>query len=262
MSILTEKNGIIFETIQQQDIEATAACISNIMSKSEPITRALQISEAEFHGFAIPYCHKAVKESVSLVAKDRQTGQIVGFIISKDLMTWPPERLEIPSDKFEPIFNLLEQLYRVAFKKLTFSPPVYPAYPYPAYPYPAYPYPAYPAYQAITMESNLVLESIYKSKNFISQGEVLHIFLLGVVKNYANKNIAKTLIEVNLKLAKQRNFKAAIVEATGLASQHIFRSFGFQEEAAIKYKTYKFNNKKILSTIENSEKCILMSAKI
>ncbi len=52
------------------------------------------------------------------------------------------------------------------------------------------------------------------------------------------------------------------METTGLISQHIFRTFGFQEEATIEYKTYKFNNKNIISTIENNQNCILMSAKI
>ncbi len=215
MSILTEKNAITFEILQQADIELTAACISTIMSKYEPITKALQISEAEFYSFVIPYCHKAVKESVSLIAKDKQTGDVVGFIISEDLMIAPPDALETLIDKFEPVFHLLDEL-----------------------------------------------ESVYKNKNSISQGEVLHIFLLGVLETYANKNIAKTLVRENLKLAKQRNLKFAIVEATGLVSQHIFSSFDFQEEATIEYKAYKFNNKNILSTVENSEKCILMSAKI
>ena len=50
----------------------------------------------------------------------------------------------------------------------------------------------------------------------------------------------------------------AITEATGVASQHLFRNLGFTEELAIEYKSYQFKGKQIFSSINKPRNCLLM----
>ena len=104
------------------------------------------------------------------------------------------------------------------------------------------------------------LEENYRSRNSIKTGQVLHIFLLGVQERYRKRYIAKNSVIENLKLAKCNKFEIAIAEATAVGSQHLFRTLGFTEEFAIEYKSYKFQGKQILSSIENPSSCLLMSS--
>jgi ribosomal protein S18 acetylase RimI-like enzyme len=106
------------------------------------------------------------------------------------------------------------------------------------------------------------LQDKYKAIQPVEEGEALHIFLLGVGEGYERRNIAKTLVTENLRLAKTQNFTTAIAEASGAVSQHIFRSLGFQEQGAIEYKSYTFNGEKVFRAIEHPTSYILMSKKI
>jgi ribosomal protein S18 acetylase RimI-like enzyme len=102
----------------------------------------------------------------------------------------------------------------------------------------------------------------YISQYYFKLFQTLHIFLLGVKDEYKNQKIATTLIKENLKLAKLNNFSLAISEATGFASQHIFRKLGFKEEVTFLYDSYIFRGQKIFSSIKESASCKLMSYSI
>ncbi|MFB8790660.1 MAG: hypothetical protein U7123_17850 [Potamolinea sp.] len=103
------------------------------------------------------------------------------------------------------------------------------------------------------------LEDNYRKCHLVKAGQILHIFMLGVQEKYSKRHIATTLVAENLNLAKQHNFEIAIADATGVASQQIFRNLGFTEEFAIEYKSYKFKGKQIFSSLENPPNCLLMS---
>jgi ribosomal protein S18 acetylase RimI-like enzyme len=110
MTFLNKNTEISFPKIQHRDIEQTATCISQVFSSFEPMAKALKISFNEFYRFAVPVCQKAADEEISLIAKDRKTGEIVGFIISEDLMTVEPDPTEGIDHKFECVFSLLSKL--------------------------------------------------------------------------------------------------------------------------------------------------------
>lgn len=110
MKLLDTQNEILFQTMCHSDIEETASCISQVFSSFEPITRALKISFNEFYQFAVPVCQKAADEEISIIAKDRITGEVVGFIISEDFITITSDSPEGIDSKFEPIFSLLSEL--------------------------------------------------------------------------------------------------------------------------------------------------------
>ncbi|MGM3306937.1 GNAT family N-acetyltransferase [Anabaena sp. WFMT] len=176
------------------------------------MAKALKISFDEFYRFAVPVCQKAADEEISLIAKDQKTGEVVGFIISEDLMKVYSDSLKGIDNKFEPVFSLLSEL-----------------------------------------------EENYRQCHLFKAGQILHILMLGVQEKYTKRHIATTLVRENLNLAKHHNFEIAIADATGVASGHIFQNLGFTEEFAIEYKSYKFKDKHIFSSIENPPNCLLMS---
>ena len=110
MKFIDNNNEILFQTMQPSDIEETATCISQVFSSFEPIAKALKISFNEFYRLAVPVCQKAADEEISIIAKDRKTGEVVGFIISEDFMTINPDSLEGMDNKFESVFSLLSEL--------------------------------------------------------------------------------------------------------------------------------------------------------
>jgi len=215
MSFLDKNHEILFQTMQPSDVEETALCISQVFSTFEPITKALKISFNEFYQFALPICQKAADAEISMIAKDKKTGEIAGFIISEDFMTVYPDSLEDIDNKFESIFSFLSEL-----------------------------------------------EENYRRSCLATAGQVLHIFMLGVQEKYTKKHIATNLVRENLNLAKHHNFEIAITDATSVGSQQIFRNLGFTEKFAIEYKSYKFKDKHIFSSIENPSNCLLMASPV
>ncbi len=116
MNFIDANNEILFQTMKTSDIEETATCISQVFSSCETTTKALKISFNEFYQFALPVCQKAANEKISIIAKDRKTGEIVGFIISEDFTAIEPDPPKDIDDKFEAVFSLLSKLeenYRI-----------------------------------------------------------------------------------------------------------------------------------------------------
>jgi hypothetical protein len=110
LNMLEEKKRIIYEIFKEDDSEQTIACIIDVFPRREPLTETLHITPDEFYYFAKIYCKKAVKDGLSIIAKDRDTGGVIGFIISEDLASEPPEGIEMISKKFHPIMALLYRL--------------------------------------------------------------------------------------------------------------------------------------------------------
>ncbi len=111
LDVISEKKEIIYEIfIEEDDLEQTIACIIDAFPVREPMTKALHITPEEFYFFAKIYCKKALKDGLSIIAKDRDTGKVIGFMISEDLISEPPEGIEMISKKFHPIMTLLNRL--------------------------------------------------------------------------------------------------------------------------------------------------------
>ena len=93
--------------MRENDIEQTIACIIETFPGNEPMAKALGITPDEYYFFAKIVCEKAVKDGLSIVAKDKKNGKLIGFSISEDLESEPPEELEKINEKLHPIMELL-----------------------------------------------------------------------------------------------------------------------------------------------------------
>ena len=110
-NILREEKGILYEIMQEKDLEETATLLSKIFSSKEPVTKSLDITEEEFRYFAEIYCRKAVRDGLSVVAKDKSNkDKIVSFIISEDLDSEQPEGIEKVGPKILPLIALVDAL--------------------------------------------------------------------------------------------------------------------------------------------------------
>lgn len=106
--ILKEDKGITYEILQEKDLKETAALTAEVFSKGEPATKSLEITAKEFYYFAEIYCKKAVREGLSLIAKDK--GKVISFIISEDFDTDQPEGIEKIDKKVVPLMVLVDAI--------------------------------------------------------------------------------------------------------------------------------------------------------
>lgn len=212
--ILKEDKGIVYEILQENDLEETILLLSKIFTGGEPSVKYFGITSEEYYYFAQLYCNKGIEEGLSITAKDKGTGKIVAFIISEDFDSSAPEGIENIDRK-------------------------------------------------IAIDMAIVDEIEEEAKTNKKEGERrFHIFFGGTENEYVNRGIMTTLIDESIKLAKRKKFTNIIAEATGFATQHIFKKFGFKEKNMIEYKKFVFEGKHIYENLDDPVGIILMEKMI
>src|SRR4030065_1376598 len=99
-SLHAGKKEIIFEMLAIKDLEETIACIVDVFPRAEPMTKAMEITSDEFYPFAEIYCKKAIKEGLSLVARHKETGNDIAYLISENLASLPHNGIKTINEKF------------------------------------------------------------------------------------------------------------------------------------------------------------------
>jgi hypothetical protein len=202
---------IRYSILKEKDFEGAAECISSTFSKGEPMTKALGIKKADFDYFAEVFIKKAVKDELSVVAKNSD-GKVIGCIVCEDFITDLPDGIEGISSSFDPIISMLGEL-----------------------------------------------DEKYKVENNITNGQLLHMFMGGVYKEYAGLGVAAGMTQFIEGYTKSKNFKGAIGEVTGPISQHVYiNQLGYKEVSSISYKSFQFEGKYIFSDITDCESCKLI----
>ena len=86
--------------------------------------------------------------------------------------------------------------------------------------------------------------------------------MVGSLKEYQNRGIAKKLINKTLLLAKKKKFKKAVTKVTNIKSKTLLKKhFNFEEITKINYKTFKFRGESIFKNIDEKA-CTLMTLKL
>lgn len=95
------------------------------------------------------------------------------------------------------------------------------------------------------------------------KGEVYHMLLGSVYKEYAGNKVTVNMIKRADELAVEAGFKKNVVEATGNISAAIFaKDPNFKEFARINYLDFEFEGKKIFKNIKGGEACILFEKEL
>ncbi len=111
---MLEQDGIVYEILQSKDLASTIECMATVFPDSEPLTHCLGITKEYYYPVAEIVCQKAVEDGLSHVAKDAQTGELVGFIISEDMYienNYYKEKYQ-EFDQFLPIISLIDSLQK------------------------------------------------------------------------------------------------------------------------------------------------------
>jgi ribosomal protein S18 acetylase RimI-like enzyme len=107
-----------------------------------------------------------------------------------------------------------------------------------------------------------VLEEQFGEGKTIVPGEYLHLFLLGVDRQFAGMGIGQGLVKACLANGSQKGYRTALTEATGVVSQHIFRKQGFAERFRVSYRDFTYEGRTVFASIQGHEAAILMERSI
>ncbi len=102
------------------------------------------------------------------------------------------------------------------------------------------------------------LDRAYGAGKTIRPGSHAHLFMLGVAPAFGGRKVAQGLVEVCLAHALRQGYTAAVTEATGTVSQHIFRKLGFVERLTARYADFRFEGRPVFASIAGPGRTILM----
>jgi ribosomal protein S18 acetylase RimI-like enzyme len=110
MTTAPEKTQIEYGVCAASDVDAMANLLGEVFSRRDPPAYAVGITPPEFEAFVRLFCPKAITEGLTLVARSRDTGALVGALLTEDCASPMPEGMDGLSQKFDPVFDILGQL--------------------------------------------------------------------------------------------------------------------------------------------------------
>jgi len=82
--------------------------------------------------------------------------------------------------------------------------------------------------------------------------------MLAVDGQFAGRGIGQELIRACIENGCRRGYEAALTEATGKISQHIFRKNGFVQRFSVSYRSFVYENRSVFASIQGHERAMLM----
>ena len=110
MKLLYEVKGVRYELFDMHALDGMAVMIAEAFSRYEPMAVTQNFSLEELVEFIKLRGPKAAQEELTILARDQETGQVVGAMLTEDFALAPPEDIEHFSEKFGPILTLLDEL--------------------------------------------------------------------------------------------------------------------------------------------------------
>jgi len=105
-----EHVSIHYGVYAASDADAMARLLGDVFSRRDPPAIAAGLAATEFETFVRLFCPKAAAEGLTIVARLRDTGELVGALLTEDCASELPEGMDRLSSKFDPIFDILGQL--------------------------------------------------------------------------------------------------------------------------------------------------------
>ncbi len=102
------------------------------------------------------------------------------------------------------------------------------------------------------------LDQQYRNIHSVVQGQVLHLFMLGIAAEFGGRGIAGALLRLSLENGMRKGYERALTEATGRVSQHVFQRHGFVERFRVPYKDFVYRGRCVFESIGEHEAVILM----
>jgi len=94
----------------------------------------------------------------------------------------------------------------------------------------------------------------------LDRGEVLHVFVLGVVKEHWREGVAERLVRGAVERAGQLGFRGVSIECTGAGSLALARKLGFAEVARVGYREFEHQGARPFAHLAESgaEGCVML----
>ncbi|MFZ2313506.1 MAG: hypothetical protein WAV82_12905 [Methylobacter sp.] len=108
--VLNEAEGVQYKLLDISELDEMAMMAGEAFARYEPVTSALGIPSEDFADFVRVLGPKAVQENLTVIARDQETNQIIGAMITDDFAIEPPEEIRLLGDNFEPIWAVLDEL--------------------------------------------------------------------------------------------------------------------------------------------------------
>jgi len=108
--VLYKAEGVQYELFNISELDEMAMMAGEAFARYEPVTSALGISSEDFAEFVRLLGPKAVQDELTVIARDQETNQIIGAMITDDFASEPPEEIQRLSDNFEPVWAILDEL--------------------------------------------------------------------------------------------------------------------------------------------------------
>ena len=94
MEPLREVQGVRYELFDMSALDEMAHMVAEAFSRYEPMAVAQDIPTKEFEDFVKLLGPKAQQEELTVLARDQETGQVIGAMITDDFCVRAPEGME------------------------------------------------------------------------------------------------------------------------------------------------------------------------
>jgi predicted N-acetyltransferase YhbS len=108
--VLNEAEGVQYELFDISDLHEMAAMTAETFAQYEPVTSSLGISLDDFADFVRLRWPKVEQEELTVIARNQDTNQIIGAMVTDDFAVEPPEEMRHLGDNFEPLWAVLDKL--------------------------------------------------------------------------------------------------------------------------------------------------------
>ena len=108
--VLYKAEGVQYELFDISELDEMAMMAGEAFARYEPVTSALGISSEDFAEFVRLLGPKAVQDELTVIARNQETNQIIGAMITDDFASEPPEEIRRLGDNFEPVWAILDEL--------------------------------------------------------------------------------------------------------------------------------------------------------
>jgi GNAT superfamily N-acetyltransferase len=105
-----ERSGIRYTVCDPSDVLEMSRLLADTFSRSDPPAVAVGLTAAEFEVFVRIVARPAGTQRLTIIARDIGSGEMAGALLAEDAAAPPPNGMDELSEKFEPIFDLFEEL--------------------------------------------------------------------------------------------------------------------------------------------------------
>ena len=109
--VLTEADGVQYELFAINQLQEVAMMTAEAFARYDPLTSSLAVSLDDFAEFVrLRWRPKGDHDELTVIARNQDTHQIIGAMVTDDFAIEPPEKIRRLGDNFEPLWAILDEL--------------------------------------------------------------------------------------------------------------------------------------------------------